>query len=165
MKLALKALPLTLCVLLAAPLAAQMPPGPPPGPGAPGGPQGGPGGPGAVPPDQVLKDALGLTAEQLTSLKSILDAHRTAADALGKQIGDAQKALGDALNAATPDATAVGTKLLAVRALEKQGAALRDQLKASITGILTADQKTKVDAILATETALRAAGALHAFGF
>ena len=163
MNLVKKALPLGLSLLLATPLFAQMPPGPPPGgQGGSGAPQGGPAGP---PPDQVLKEALGLTAEQLTSMKTILDAHRTAAEALGRQIGDAQKALGDALNAATPDPTTVGTKLLAVRALEKQGAALRDQLKASLTAIFTADQKAKADAILATESALRAAGALHQLGF
>ncbi len=64
-------------LVVALPLAAQMPP---PGGGA-GGPGGGPGGPpgmGQLPPDQVLKEALGLSADQMTSLQRILEERRTA---------------------------------------------------------------------------------------
>src|SRR6185369_895308 len=79
----MKKLVLTLLLAATLPLAAQRGPGGPP-PGGPNG--GGPGGPPAAgpqqPPDEVLKDVLGLTDAQLAQLHTLLDSRRTAAEAL-----------------------------------------------------------------------------------
>jgi Spy/CpxP family protein refolding chaperone len=134
-----------------------------------GGPNGGPGGPppAGAPggsPDDVLKEVLGLSDAQITQLHTLLDARRTANETLRTQIEAAQKALKDALDAATPDPTAVGNALLAVRNLEKQIQAANDAFRTSFEALLTADQKAKLEAIETLQKSLRAADALHRLG-
>ena len=157
---------LVLSVLLAAtlPLAAQRGPG-----GPPGGPNGG--GPGGPPPagpqqspDDVLKDVLGLTDAQLGQLHSLLDSRRTAAETLRTQIDAAQKALHDAVSATTPDPAAIGNAVLALQSLQKQAQSANDSFKTAFQAILTADQKTKVEAIETLLGTLKAAQALQALG-
>ena len=133
-----------------------------PGPGGPGGP-GGPSGP-PVPIEQVLKDVLDFTDAQITSFRALADARRTAAETLQPRLGDAQKALGDALNATTPNATTVGTALLTVRDLQKQMQGIDDTFKNGVKALLTAAQKQKLTEIQAFRDLQRAAGALGAIG-
>jgi len=164
----MKKLVLTLLLAAALPLAAQHGPGGPPpggphGPG-PGGP--GPGGPaaGALAPDQVLRDVLGFSDAQLTQLKALLDARRSANEALRTQIENAQKALHDAVEAATPNATAIGNAVIAVRNLEKQAQTANDSFKTAFEALLTADQKAKVEQIETVQKALAAGEALKRLG-
>jgi Spy/CpxP family protein refolding chaperone len=161
----MKKLVLTLLLAATLPLAAQRGPGGPP----PGGPNGaGPGGPPAAgpqqPPDEALKDVLGLTDAQLAQLHTLLDSRRTAAEALRAQIEAAQKAVHDAVEAATPDPTAIGNAILALQNLQKQVQSANESFKASFTAILTADQKAKYDAIEALLSSLKGAQALQALG-
>jgi len=132
----MKKLALSLLLAAALPLAAQRGPNGP-GPNGPG--PGGPPGAAAPSPDQILKAVLGLS------------------DAAGK-------ALQTAVEAATPDPTAVGNALLAVRAVEKQAQAANDAFKAAFAAILTDDQKAKVQQIEAIQTALFAGEALRGLG-
>jgi len=140
---------LALTLVVALPLAAQQPPN--------GGPQGGPGnaGPQQAPPDQLLKDVLGFSQAQLDSLNQGLTARHQAVMALQPQIAEADKAFRDALNAATPDASAIGTAALRLQTLQKQMRTLDDQFRTFFDGLLTADQKTKVASIKALQQSLQ----------
>jgi Spy/CpxP family protein refolding chaperone len=165
----MKKLLLSLLLVGALPLAAQRGPGGPPpggpppqgGPGAGGSPPGQPAGP---PPEQVLKDVLGLTDDQLAQIHALAQARGTATQALVTQMQAAQQALQTALTAATPDPTAVGNALLAIRNIEKQVEAAGDAFRAGVANVLTADQKAKVEQIKAIDAALHAAGALRGLG-
>ncbi len=155
------ALMLLAAVAAAAPMLAQGPP-----PGGPGG--GGPRPAGdqqaGVPPDAALKDALGLSADQLTALKATIDARRQATDALTPQLADAEKALADALKAGTADATQLGTLLLKVQAVRSQLDQVQDTFKAAFAKMLTAAQQREVTDILALQKSLQAGQALQRLG-
>ncbi|HKC23351.1 MAG TPA: periplasmic heavy metal sensor [Thermoanaerobaculia bacterium] len=157
----MKKLALSLLLAAALPLAAQRGPNGP-GPNGPG--PGGPPGAAAPSPDQILKAVLGLSDAQLAQLHTLLESRRSAAEALRTQADAAGKALQTAVEAATPDPTAVGNALLAVRAVEKQAQAANDAFKAAFAAILTDDQKAKVQQIEAIQTALFAGEALRGLG-
>ena len=150
---------LALAVVIAGPLAAQ---GPPPqgpaGPPPPGGPQGGP------PPAAVLVDILGFTDAQLAQFQLIAEARRTAAEALQKQVADAEKALGEALKAEAPDPATVGAALLKVEALRKQFGPIEEAFRTGVSGIPTADQRTKLETIRNVASAVQAGEALRRTG-
>ncbi len=161
-------LPLLAFTLAAAlPLAAQAGPAGPAGPpppsagGIPGGPGAGPGGP---PPDVVLREILGLTDDQLSAVQALQETRRQTAQPLVQQMGDAQKALGDALKAASPDPAAVGSALLVVESLRKQLGAVDEAFRTGFAALLTADQKARVDSIRSVAAAVRAADALRGLG-
>jgi Spy/CpxP family protein refolding chaperone len=166
----MKKLLLSLLLAAALPLAAPRGPGGPP----PGGPGAGPGagGPGGPPPagqpgsgpDEILKEALGFTDAQLTQLHTLLDARRSANEALRAQIEAAHRALRDAVEAATPDPTAIGNALLAVRNIEKQNQTAQETFRTAFEALLTADQKAKIAEIEALQKALRAGEALRHLG-
>src|SRR5262249_26965886 len=119
---------------------------------------------GAPSPDAVLKDVLGLSDAQLTQLHALLEARRSATESLVSQMQTAQKALQDALGAASPDPAAVGAALLQLQSLQKQIQAAGEAFRTQFTGILTDDQKAKLAQIDALDAALRAGQALHALG-
>jgi Spy/CpxP family protein refolding chaperone len=150
---------LALALAVAGTLTAQGPP--PPGPAGPppaGGPQGGP------PPERVLVDVLGVSDAQLAQLHQAAEVRRTAAEALQKQLAEAEKALGDALKAESPDAPTVGAALLKVEGLRKQLLPIEEAFRAAAAAILTAEQKAKVDAIREVSAAVQAAEALRRTG-
>lgn len=150
---------LVLAAAVAGPLVAQGPP--PPGPGGPpnaGGPNAGP------PPDRVLVDVLGFTEEQLAQLRQLAEARRTAAEALQRQVGEAERALGEALRADAPDAATVGAALLQVEALRRQLAPIEETFRNGVAGILTAEQKAKLDGIREISAAVQAGEALRRTG-
>lgn len=119
---------------------------------------------GQQPPDQVLKEALGLSADQMTSLQRILEERRTAGEALGAQIREAERAFGTLVTSTNPDPAEVGRQFLALEALRKQGATIQERFRSSFDGILTADQKARVTALGALDGQLKGLGALHALG-
>ncbi len=120
---------------IAAPTLAQgLPPG---GPGGPGGPGPGGGQQAGSPPETALKDVLGLSDDQITAIKAALDTRKQAADTLMPQLRDAEKALADALKAASPDATQIGTLLLNVQAIRAQLDQANEALKTAVTKLLT----------------------------
>ena len=159
MKKTLLVLVLAAVVAVAGPVAAQGPP--PPGPGGPpnaGGPNAGP------PPDRVLVDVLGFTEAQLAQLRQLAETRRAAAETLQKQVGEAEKALGEALRADEPDAATVGAALLKVEALRRQLAPIEETFRDGVAGILTAEQKAKLDGIREISAAVQAGEALRRIG-
>jgi Spy/CpxP family protein refolding chaperone len=156
-------LSLMVALLVSAPLLAQAPP-PPQGGGQQGGP-GGPGGQQAGPaPDVVLKDALGFTDDQLAALKSLVDTHRQALDALQSKLADAEKALADALKATSPDATQVGTLLLAVQTIRGQMDKAHEAFRTSFGSLLTSEQQQRLAAIQNLQKSLQAGQVLRQLG-
>jgi Spy/CpxP family protein refolding chaperone len=112
------------------------------------------------PDGDAMATALGLSADQKTqfdaihqqleaSVKPLLDQHRAAEQQL--------QALAEA---PSPDATAVGTQFLAMRALDKQIRAAHDSAKQKIDAILTPDQKAQFDAMHAKMEHLMGPGAM-----
>ena len=148
-----------LALLVAAPLAAQVPPpmGPPPGAGAAQQ-------PGAPPPDVALKAILGLSDTQMAQVQALEETRRTAMEALQRQIGDAQKALGTALQATPPDPATVGAALLKVDSLQKQVKPIADAFRTGFEALLTSAQRSQLDAIRHVDAALHAADALRPLG-
>jgi Spy/CpxP family protein refolding chaperone len=140
---------LSLALLLASavPIAAQAPP-----------PLGGP------PPEYVLKEVLGLSDQQLASVRDLAQARASAADPLWRQLEDRQRALSDALSLPAPDPGAVGALVLSINAAQKQFGQIEAGFRNGFLGLLSDEQKSKLGFIQSVEAALRAAGALHQLG-
>jgi len=159
------ALTLLAALAIAVPTLAQSPP--PQGPGGAGG-LGGPvaqGGPQPGPaPDAVLKDVLAFSDDQLTALKALLDTRKQAADTLMPQLMDAEKTLGDALKATSPDATQLGTLLLNVQGFRTQLTQANETFRTAFAKLLTAAQQQKLDQITSLRTSLQAGEALQRLG-
>jgi Spy/CpxP family protein refolding chaperone len=112
----------------------------------------------------VIKEFLGLSDAQVQQLHTLADARNQAAQQLQQNAADAQKALGTALGAATPDPSAVGSALLALNAIHKQLGDIQKSFQTGFDGLLTPDQKTKFRGLSALETSLQAIGAAHGLG-
>ncbi len=94
----------------------------------------------------------------------LAETRRTAAEALQKQVAEAERALGEALKAAAPDAATVGAALLKVEGLRRQFAPIEEAFRTGVAAILTADQKTKLDTIRSVAAAVQAGEALRRTG-
>ena len=119
--------------------------------------------PSGPPPEQVLKEALALTDEQVTALEPVLEARPKPTAAQLTQLGDAERTLADALRSERPDPAQLGALLLKVKAARAQvdpGEALRAQL----AKILTPAQKQKLDQLVWLRKSLQAAELLQRLG-
>lgn len=87
---------------------------------------------------------LGLDEGQKTQIAAILEAARPASEAIHEQMKIDRKALKDLVGADVPDACAIGTATLKVKADRDAMKAQRQAVHASIEAVLTAEQKTKL---------------------
>ena len=140
-------LSLGLLLVFAVPISAQAPP-----------PLGGP------PPEYVLKEVLGLSDQQLASVRDLAQARASAADPLRRQLEDRQRVLSDALSSPTPDPGTIGTLVISINAAQKQFGQIEADFRNGFVGLLSDEQKAKLGFIQSAEAALRAAGALHQLG-
>jgi len=140
-------LSLALLLAFAVPIAAQAPP-----------PLGGP------PPEYVLKEILGLSDQQLASIRDLAQARASAADNLRRQLEDRQRALSDALSSPTPDSSTVGNLVITINSLQKQVGQIEAGFRNGFLALLSDEQKSKLGFIQSVGAALRAAGALHELG-
>ena len=115
---------------------AQGPGAPPPGPGF--GPELGPFGHG-------LTELLGLSAQQQAQLKAMRETHHEASKPLIESARQAREAFRAALEAESPDPTAVGEAALAMHAAEKELKAARQAAFEQMKSILTPDQLQKLE--------------------
>jgi len=136
---------------------AQQPPRPPaPGPQfvAPGpdgrGPQG--------PQFEELKSALGLTDTQIDQLRQLQQDKRQASRPLFEQIGDKQRALGEALQAGSTDAAALGRFLIDIESLRRQTQTVAESFRTQALALLDSAQKAKLAAL---EEAAKLQPAIH----
>jgi len=145
----------TAALLLGTAAYAQLGPGPMAGagPGAGMGPMAGPGGGPGRQIVRALRTALAtldLTDDQKAKIKAVFEAKRAGFEALRAEMRADARALHEAADAATPDPATVGAAFLKLKA---DRAAAKDQLEAlmaDVKAVLTADQRTRLDASLAT---------------
>lgn len=90
-------------------------------------------------------DALNLTADQQASAKQLRKDLRAKAEPLMQQERQQMEELKALLDGAHPDATEVGTKMLAAHATREQLRALHDEFTTKFSQLLTADQKAKFE--------------------
>ncbi|HEX2836245.1 MAG TPA: Spy/CpxP family protein refolding chaperone [Thermoanaerobaculia bacterium] len=125
-----------------------------------GGPNGGPGVPGFGGPgaSDSLAEYLGLTSEQKTAWETIQSDLRTTIEGLHAQERTLGEQLHTALDAGSTDATALGTLLIQMRAIQTQIETARDAADAKFEASLTAEQKVKYAAFQAASAFLRQRG-------
>jgi Spy/CpxP family protein refolding chaperone len=106
-------------------------------------------------PQHAVAEYLQLTPEQLTSWQQIQKDTVAAVEPLVTKVRDLRSQLDAALKAATPDATAVGKLAISLHATQEQIRAAHDAAKAKRLAVLTADQKTKFEALEAAGAFMR----------
>jgi hypothetical protein len=99
-----------------------------------------------------LSAYLNLTADQKVTWEAAHSDFQAAAAPLHQKSREARTNLETVLRAQS-DACTVGSAFLAVRAVEDQMAAAHDALKARVESVLTTDQKSKLEALHAAESA------------
>jgi Spy/CpxP family protein refolding chaperone len=104
------------------------------------------------PPDyRALKEYLNLSDSQIRHMEQAREKARQLADekekTLRPQIQQKRLTLEDALDAATPDAAAVGRAMIEIRGLEKQIRQAREAARTSELDVLTPEQRTRFKAI------------------
>jgi Spy/CpxP family protein refolding chaperone len=95
----------------------------------------------------ALAESLGLSTDQKVQFDAIHQQLEASMKPLIDQHRAAEQQLQALVEAPSPDATAVGTQFLAMRAIDKQIRAAHDATKQKIDAILTPDQKAKFDAM------------------
>lgn len=128
-----------LLILSAAALLAQGPPMPPD--------PSGPTGPPLPPSHDQLKQALGLSDDQVTQLVDLRKQEREALRPVFAQMRDKRKAVQDAMQAGGTDAAALGNLLIEMQNLRKQVRDSNLQYRDKALGVLNADQKAKLKAL------------------
>jgi Spy/CpxP family protein refolding chaperone len=104
--------------------------------------------------------ALGLSDAQKEQVHKLMEGRRAEHQALREQIEANSEQLGKALEAASPDPTAVGELAIEGHRLREQGKALRNAQDKAVRAILTPEQQVKFDAI----AAMREEGGPGGFG-
>jgi Spy/CpxP family protein refolding chaperone len=87
---------------------------------------------------------LDLTESQQTQLRELLEGERAGGRESAKALGDARKALHDAIFAASPDTNAIAAAQSAVVAAETAALADHVQAQSAIAKILTPEQRAKL---------------------
>ena len=109
-------------------------------------PMDGPGGPDRGPRPDIAA-FLGLTSDQKTQFDALHESLRTTVEPLFDRKREAEEQLHALVDAAKPDATAIGNQVLAMKAIDDQIKAAHDATKTKIEAILTADQRLKFEAL------------------
>jgi Spy/CpxP family protein refolding chaperone len=138
----MKRIALTLTLVLAFATAAFAQQGPPPG--APPRPAGDP-----------LATYLNLTADQKAVWEAAHEAFDATVQPLFEKQRTLQEAIGAALESKSSDACSIGAQMLAIRAIGDQIKAARDTFEAKRASVLTAEQKSKLEAFEAAAQFLR----------
>jgi Spy/CpxP family protein refolding chaperone len=108
---------------------------------APRGPHGG--------PDPV--QFLNLTADQKTQWDALHEQLHATVQPLVEQKRSAEEQLHSLIDAASPNPTAIGNQMLAIKTIDQQIKAAHDATAAKIEAFLTADQKVKFEALRALQ--------------
>ncbi|MGZ6971724.1 MAG: Spy/CpxP family protein refolding chaperone, partial [Thermoanaerobaculia bacterium] len=106
---------------------------------------------------------LDLTDAQKEQVKAIFASHKDQFQTFRAQARANRQALRDAASAENPDPAAVGAAFLKVRSDAKAAKSQLESVHAEINGVLTPDQKSRLDGWIAAHKQQRRA-AMHAFG-
>ena len=129
-----------------------------PGPGA------GPNAPIPENPMRVLARFLQLTEQQVADMRTLLEARKDIVEPLMKQIPEKEKELRDLLNSPNPDPAAVGRVTIAMHDLRMQAEEARKDFAAGFEALLTAEQKTRLNAARQAARLQPVVGALRELG-
>ncbi len=108
--------------------------------------QGSPPGP---PPIERIAAALGLSDEQKATWEAAGQTFRTTTAPLWEQSRALHTEIEGLLSQGNPDPAAVGQKMIALHALREQIRAARETMDSTVASVLTADQKSKFEALRA----------------
>ena len=102
----------------------------------------------AAPPAPLLVAGfLGFSQDQASQFQTLLQSLQTTVGPLSRQAELAQQDLEKALSDSQPDAATVLTRLLAVRAVQKQIATALDSYHSAFNALLSGEQRQKVQAV------------------
>jgi heavy-metal resistance protein len=116
------------------------------------------------PPDQILKATLDLDEQQLGELQQLMESRRIAVTDATRRMTELRGQLEAALNKPDPDPGAVGTLAIAIRAVERQVAQHQDNFRNSFFGILSDEQRQRVDSFKFIRAAFMGGTALDELG-
>lgn len=96
---------------------------------------------------------LELTEEQQAAARDIFERRRPEMQALHEQMRENRTLLRESLESGNPDPTAVGELVIEGHALRQKSRTLREDSKAAFEGLLTPDQKRKLEMLEAARAA------------
>jgi Spy/CpxP family protein refolding chaperone len=105
-------------------------------------------------PEAALKAALNLTDSQLAAINALNQTRMSRAEAIRMEIGTLREAFEALLEAAAPNTIQIGTAALAIHAAQKRLEAERDWYITELKKLLTPDQVTTLDNLLAANDKL-----------
>ena len=120
--------------------------------------QGPPSDPPMAPKHDELKQAIGLTDDQVQKLMDLRHQERDALRSVHQQMRDKGKTLHAALDSSSPDPAALGTLLLEMKSLRGQVRETNDNYRQQALGLLNGEQKAKLKQL---EDAAKLAPAIH----
>jgi Spy/CpxP family protein refolding chaperone len=101
------------------------------------------------PPPPRLEQFLNLTTDQQTQVEALHQSLRTTVDPLFEAKRAEDEKLHAMLESPSPDPTAIGTQVLAIRAIDQQIKAAHEATEQKVSALLTADQRLKFEALIA----------------
>jgi len=99
------------------------------------------------PAPALVAQFLGFSNSQTAQFQAVLQNLQSTIGPLQQQAADAQQLLEQLANSDNPDPAAIGGRLLAVRAIQKQILAALDSYHKLFVALLTTDQMQKVQAV------------------
>ena len=118
----------------------------------------------SAPPDQVLKGVLELDDQQLAELQKLMESRRAAFTDATKRLGSLREQLEAALSQSTPDPAAVGSLVLSIRAVERDMAQHQENFRNTFLGILSEEQRQRVETFRFIRAAFLGGTALDELG-
>jgi Spy/CpxP family protein refolding chaperone len=104
-------------------------------------------GPGGPPPIEELKTYLGLTDTQIQALQQLRRQEMEALQPVHQQMQEKQRTLREQIQAGSTDAAGLGRLLLEIEALRKSVGEIHKKFHEQAVNSLSADQKTKLNAL------------------
>jgi hypothetical protein len=111
------------------------------------------------PAPALVAQFLGFSNSQTAQFQGLLQNLQSTIGPLQQQAGTAQHSLDQLANSDNPDPAALGTRLLAVRGVQKQVQAALDSYHKLFVSLLTPDQMQKVQAVAQARQLLPAVNA------
>jgi Spy/CpxP family protein refolding chaperone len=99
------------------------------------------------PPPAVVASFLGLTPGQVQQMGALLSQVLPTLEALGQQSAEVQQQLDILLSQANPDPAGIGKLVIQLHVLQQQAAQLLEGYHSAFAGLLTPDQKQKVEGV------------------
>lgn len=116
------------------------------------------------PPDQILKATLDLDEQQLGELQHLMESRRIAVTDATRRMAELRGQLESALNEPDPDPGAAGALVIAIRAVERQIGQHQDNFRNAFFGILSDEQRQRVDSFKFIRAAFMGGTALDELG-